>query len=83
MFMWETRIVTPHAGVWIEIESDANNGHAELVTPHAGVWIEIIFRMNLIITLEVPPHAGVWIEIVFICVKQPEDKGHSPRGSVD
>jgi len=34
-------IVTPHAGVWIEITEPRNSQSWEEVTPHAGVWIEI------------------------------------------
>ena len=33
--------VTPHAGVWIEMDSPSCSMLALAVTPHAGVWIEI------------------------------------------
>jgi len=34
-------LVTPLAGVWIEISCGASSGRGCLVTPLAGVWIEI------------------------------------------
>ena len=48
-------MVTPFAGVWIEISSQ--------VTPFAGVWIEISSKQNNTGRCEVTPFAGVWIEI--------------------
>ena len=36
-------LVTPLAGVWIEISEDFENAIAGVVTPLAGVWIEIIY----------------------------------------
>ena len=35
------RIVTPYAGVWIEMEKEIVIMESDLVTPYAGVWIEI------------------------------------------
>ena len=35
-------IVTPRAGVWIEIRNRAVSTNVEVVTPRAGVWIEIL-----------------------------------------
>ncbi len=35
------RIVTPFAGVWIEIPPACVSSYALGVTPFAGVWIEI------------------------------------------
>jgi len=34
------RIVTPHAGVWIETQGRKQQAKRQIVTPHAGVWIE-------------------------------------------
>ena len=34
-------MVTPFAGVWIEIDYDGVSGDSSGVTPFAGVWIEI------------------------------------------
>ena len=34
------KIVTPHAGVWIETSFFLNQIGGVIVTPHAGVWIE-------------------------------------------
>ena len=35
-------LVTPLAGVWIEMVMDIKKGEAYRVTPLAGVWIEIL-----------------------------------------
>ena len=35
-------IVTPYAGVWIEILTDTTLKSDAIVTPYAGVWIEIL-----------------------------------------
>ena len=35
------RLVTPYAGVWIEISIKALAAYTGIVTPYAGVWIEI------------------------------------------
>ena len=35
-------MVTPLAGVWIEITGELNISRRILVTPLAGVWIEIM-----------------------------------------
>ena len=40
-------MVTPFAGVWIEIRLLHRSIHQEEVTPFAGVWIEIIVRFPL------------------------------------
>ena len=39
-----TGLVTPCAGVWIEIELLTTPQGKEIVTPCAGVWIEITLR---------------------------------------
>ena len=57
-------MVTPHAGVWIEIQSPLHIAQAHQVTPHAGVWIEILKAVFTRSSILVTPHAGVWIEIV-------------------
>ena len=36
------RLVTPLAGVWIEIGYDTEEAKVETVTPLVGVWIEIL-----------------------------------------
>ena len=36
--------VTPHAGVWIEMDKQREREELKKVTPHAGVWIEIYNR---------------------------------------
>ena len=76
-------IVTPLAGVWIEIAFQVLEVQQGNVTPLAGVWIEIVMLDVEVRNTEVTPLAGVWIEIVtpwFIAVCA---KRHSPCGSVD
>ena len=34
-------MVTPYAGVWIEITTNLDVWYKTIVTPYAGVWIEI------------------------------------------
>jgi len=46
--------VTPHAGVWIEIDLPALPARGVSVTPHAGVWIEM--RINRPATTMFPGH---------------------------
>ncbi len=59
-FFWN--IVTPRAGVWIEILNIIVNYYYS-VTPRAGVWIEITCIITPGIPNCVTPRAGVWIEI--------------------
>ena len=40
-FIGSGRIVTPRAGVWIEIFDTGSQSPGPWVTPRAGVWIEI------------------------------------------
>ena len=56
-------MVTPFAGVWIEILFIEPLKLPPVVTPFAGVWIEILFIEPLILPPVVTPFAGVWIEI--------------------
>ena len=56
-------IVTPYAGVWIEMKSSVLISRTMSVTPYAGVWIEIIICMIKRMVDIVTPYAGVWIEI--------------------
>ena len=56
-------IVTPRAGVWIEIDGYRIAGYIVNVTPRAGVWIEINPVAFGALSLPVTPRAGVWIEI--------------------
>ena len=61
-------VVTPRAGVWIEIQIASLKRTVQSVTPRAGVWIEIADKSAMISSSRVTPRAGVWIEI---CGKQP------------
>ena len=56
-------MVTPYAGVWIEITSSKTEVTKVSVTPYAGVWIEIMIIQKHILGVFVTPYAGVWIEI--------------------
>ena len=56
-------IVTPCAGVWIEIDWPWTGTPRRTVTPCAGVWIEILISQTLSVASSVTPCAGVWIEI--------------------
>ena len=40
--MYESAVVTPFAGVWIEIRMVLNFIKTTVVTPFAGVWIEMM-----------------------------------------
>ena len=56
-------MVTPLAGVWIEISVAASVAISDTVTPLAGVWIEIISKCGVSDCYAVTPLAGVWIEM--------------------
>ncbi len=60
----EATIVTPCAGVWIEISFLELLVPQVGVTPCAGVWIEIGILYSQGISSAVTPCAGVWIEII-------------------
>jgi len=76
--------VTPHAGVWIEIQYAASVASSLKVTPHAGVWIEmLVIDIPEEQQIEVTPHAGVWIEIIHFTRLAAPVRCHTPRGCVD
>ena len=56
-------MVTPYAGVWIEIRYLTIIGLPINVTPYAGVRIEIQTTQMNRQSAWVTPYAGVWIEI--------------------
>ena len=76
-------MVTPRAGVWIEIDGTNTPQMDFNVTPRAGVWIEINMGVNATHKYTVTPRAGVWIEMVRISGTDESGFGHSPCGSVD
>ena len=76
-------IVTPLAGVWIEIRFINSSAHCLIVTPLAGVWIEIDIWKTDTVEGFVTPLAGVWIEIDVYEKTIDDIISHSPRGSVD
>ena len=51
-------IVTPFAGVWIEIGRQIDYQIAAGVTPFAGVWIEIILSLETVGEVKSPPSRG-------------------------
>ena len=76
-------LVTPFAGVWIEITSSAGIWCGTDVTPFAGVWIEICWRSNNLRTQ--PCHSlrgsvdwNLITKALYACTCC-----HSLRGSVD
>ena len=54
-------IVTPLAGVWIEIKMSDSVYALPVVTPLAGVWIEICVAVYNCEFIKVTPLAGVWV----------------------
>ena len=76
-------VVTPFAGVWIEIHNGREVWPHLTVTPFAGVWIEIATAWSLSFELIVTPFAGVWIEIQRRLRSILTEPRHSLRGSVD
>ena len=44
--MKKNEIVTPYAGVWIEMQTQSKSSVAIKVTPYAGVWIEIFLNQK-------------------------------------
>ena len=67
-------MVTPLAGVWIEMQSWDLLFLQSTVTPLAGVWIEIDPIIFFPIASIVTPLAGVWIEIAINTLITPADK---------
>ena len=61
--LYVSDLVTPLAGVWIEIHQAMKDMGFTRVTPLAGVWIEIYTVAGKNLTDDVTPLAGVWIEI--------------------
>ena len=77
-------IVTPLAGVWIEIQLLCDYLIANAVTPLAGVWIEI--RLDVINELLAEmslPSRECGLKCLVSAPRQPLPHRHSPRGSVD
>ena len=76
-------MVTPCAGVWIEIRISNWTAGRCLVTPCAGVWIEIRTLIAGRKGKSVTPCAGVWIEIKCCLKRTLKRLCHSLCGSVD
>ena len=63
MCIRDSLVVTPFAGVWIEMYSQSSLAPCVSVTPFAGVWIEISYSGHSAQYSYVTPFAGVWIEM--------------------
>ena len=75
-------IVTPLAGVWIEINGMNYDDFASAVTPLAGVWIEIGVPYEPIGFLESLPLRECGLKYVISYLLY-DTTSHSPCGSVD
>ena len=76
-------VVTPLAGVWIEIALCEKYGVRENVTPLAGVWIEISYNLDIAsLRFCHSPCGSVDWNILQKDRSQPAPR-HSPCGSVD
>ena len=75
-------MVTPLAGVWVEIPVHQKPWNLFRVTPLAGVWVEIISVHLVSLCGLVTPLAGVWVEIQTIMGATRKRVSHSPCGSV-
>ena len=76
-------MVTPFAGVWIEINVSLPLTGYSSVTPFAGVWIEMYTQGMATSAVNVTPFAGVWIEIYTKVDKVKLQTCHSLCGSVE
>ena len=75
-------VVTPYAGVWIEILQHICLFQQRIVTPYAGVWIEIdVEKPREEAVLSLPTRECGLKSITHIT--QPLFHRHSLRGSVD
>ena len=64
---FNSNIVTPLVGVWIEIQELQCRLSLRKVTPLVGVWIEMFYTGECEKMAGVTPLVGVWIEIVCSC----------------
>ena len=80
--MFVTSVVTPFAGVWIEIFAHLSTICQPVVTPFAGVWIEMIRKDRYTQTRWSLPsrECGLKLSCPYLPLLQ---KRHSLRGSVD
>jgi len=75
-------VVTPHAGVWIEISTANGYTLNTLVTPHAGVWIEISAVYLTCAGQKSHPTRVCGLKLV-VGRRPVHDRRHTPRGCVD
>ena len=79
-------LVTPLAGVWIEIR-EGERGHVVgrcKVTPLAGVWIEIEYSLIWILLASLShPSRVCGLKLAELLVGEVGNPCHTPRGCVD
>ena len=61
---YQQGIVTPYAGVWIEIGMDASARVNAASLPTRECGLKLVQKIHPNTVLVVTPYAGVWIEIV-------------------
>ena len=76
-------MVTPFAGVWIEIPCAWEPPVTAASLPSRECGLKFDMSIHLSPSLYVTPFAGVWIEIPCACEPPVTAARHSLRGSVD
>ncbi len=76
-------VVTPLAGVWIEISKSSESSSSSSSLPLRECGLKFMLVVSFIQMVHVTPLAGVWIEIKRIYLTYQIAKCHSPCGSVD
>ena len=76
-------VVTPYAGVWIEIVIPTFHCQSVSSLPTRECGLKYSGAHRPLTRSKVTPYAGVWIEIVLINGEYVTATGHSLRGSVD
>ena len=76
-------IVTPFAGVWIEIANRYQVVIEHDVTPFAGVWIEISLRLAILFFASSLPSRECGLKSDGQRAELIDGQSHSLRGSVD
>ena len=76
-------IVTPFAGVWIEIAPELSIRNVRRSLPSRECGLKFLHLSNDFVCHFVTPFAGVWIEIQVSVYRSSDKSSHSLRGSVD
>ena len=58
-----TFIVTPYAGVWIEIHINYRSHNDLMSLPTRECGLKFVWSVSKVDALRVTPYAGVWIEM--------------------